>query len=239
MRYQDCEFTGGPRAGATLPAFVISSYEEGHDLIFSHGGFDIWCVYDSTECSAGASSRPPAAQSYPLELTELTVKKVTGSKTDFIGSFADEPSVEYSFSAPKDVDYMQQIRDLGSKEGQNAAWRSFSELYESIPQKKDIWLTRDMTDKVRDIANQYPNEPDLRFTLDCLLAAMIAENNRLKKYGSPYDTKLGKKVKALGVYQAIYETDMAIWDVANFSKGLKWFQINSECARRGIKTPNL
>lgn len=96
-----------------------------------------------------------------------------------------------------------------------------------------------MTEKVVEIASQYPEEKNLRMTLDCLLCAMIAENNRLKKYGSKYDTKLGKKIKALGVYQAIYETDMTIRQVADYSKSKGWRWISEECARRGIDTPNM
>ena len=97
-----------------------------------------------------------------------------------------------------------------------------------------------MTDKVLEIAARYPNEPFVQFTFDCLLAAMIAENNRLKKYSKDnggYDTHLGKKVKALGAYQAIYETAMDIREVADFSKGMKWRVLDKECEKRGIHTP--
>ena len=113
------------------------------------------------------------------------------------------------------------------------------ELYECIPQQRGIWITRAMTEKAIDIASQYPDEPKLRLTFDCLLCAMIAENNRLKKCGSKFDTRLGKKIKALGVYQAIYETDMSIRQVADYSKGKGWKWISDECRKRGSDTPNM
>ena len=47
---------------------------------------------------------------------------------------------------------------------------------------------------------------------------MIAENNRLKNYGSKFDTRLGKKIIALGVYQAIFEIDLTIRQVEDYSK---------------------
>ena len=147
--------------------------------------------------------------------------------------------IDFDFDAPEDIDYMQDIRDLAAKYGQDRVWESFLALYESIPQEHGVNLTRAMTEKVVEIASQFPEEENLRMTLDCLLCAMIAENNRLKKYGSKYDTKLGKKIKALGVYQAIYETDMTIRQVADYSKSKGWRWISEECAKRGIDTPNM
>ena len=134
---------------------------------------------------------------------------------------------------------MPDIRDLAETYGKDRVWNSFMQLYECIPQLRGVGITRMMTQKVKDIASQYPDEPDLRLTLDCLLCAMIAENNRLRKYGSQFDTKLGKKIKALGVYQAIYETDMSIRQVADYSKGKGWRWISEECRKRGIDTPDM
>lgn len=164
---------------------------------------------------------------------------MTGAKTDFTGSFVQYAVIDFGFDAPEDVDYMQAIRDLATTYGQDRVWGSFMELYECIPQQRGVGITRAMTEKAIDIASQYPDEPKLRLTLDCLLCAMIAENNRLKKYGSKFDTRLGKKIKALGVYQAIYETDMSIRQVADYSKGKGWKWISDECRKRGIDTPDM
>lgn len=130
---------------------------------------------------------------YPLKLDTISVKKMTGTKTDFMGSLVEYAFVDFEFGAPEDIDYMQDIRNLAAKYGHDRIWNSFLKLYECIPQKRDITITREMTEKVIDIASQYPDESDLRLTLDCLLCAMIAENNRLRKYESKFGTKLGKK----------------------------------------------
>lgn len=228
-----------PEPGAALPAFVVSEYDEGDFLVYSHGGFDIWCVYHAVKLTDDEENEVSAASDYPLKLDTVTVKEMTGTKTDFIGSFVEYSVVDFDFDAPEDIDYMQDVRDLAAKYGRDRVWKSFLELYESIPQVRGVNLTRAMTEKVIEIASQYPEEENLRKTLDCLLCAMIAENNRLRIYGSKYDTKLGKKIKALGVYQAIYETNMTIRQVADYSKFRNWRWISHECAKRGIHTPNM
>lgn len=240
MNYRDVPHKN-PRAGAELPAFVVSEYDDGDLLLYSHGGFDIWCVYHAVkldETDEGSDS-VISNEHYPLKLDTINVKEMTGTKTDFTGSLVDYAFVDFDFDAPEDIDYMQDIRNLAEKYGRDRIWSSFLELYECIPQKRGVAITRKMTDKVIEIASQYPNEPDLRLTLDCLLCAMIAENNRLKRYGSRFDTKLGKKIKALGVYQAIYETDLTIRQVADYSKYKKWEWISEECRIRGINTPDM
>lgn len=238
MNYRDIPHKS-PEPGAELPAFVVSEYDEGDLLLYSHGGFDIWCVYHAVKLGDDADKAIQEDADYPLKLDSITIKEMTGTQTDFTGSFVQYAVVDFEFDAPEDVDYMQDIRDLASKYGQDRVWASFMELYNCIPQKRGVGITRAMTQKVIEIASQYPGEPDLRLTLDCLLCAMIAENNRLRKYGSQFDTKLGKKIKALGVYQAIYETDMSIRQVADYSKNRGWRWISEECRRRGIDTPDM
>lgn len=227
-----------PQPGAKLPAFIVSEYDEGDLLLYSHGSFDIWCVYHAVKLKKDTRQLDSANEDYPLELDTITVKNMTGTPTDFVGSFFKYAVMDFRFDAPEDVDYLQDMRDLAAKYGKDKVWKSFMELYECIPQQRGSGITRDMTAEVKKIASQYPKELSLRKTLDCLLCAMIAENNRLRKYGSQFDTKLGKKIKALGVYQAIFETDLTIRQVADYSKGKSWRWISKECRDRGINTPD-
>lgn len=96
-------------------------------------------------------------------------------------------------------------------------------------------ISRKMTKTAAAIAGEYPQEPNFRFTLDCLLCAMIAENNRT----TPYRAILGKKVKALGVHQTIFDDEMSLEEIANYSKGVGWRDLDAECKRRHIITKNL
>lgn len=244
-----------PTARAILPAFIVSQYTDGSLLLYSHGGFDIWCVYHAMPIGGRIVEQPVVGDSlYPFRLCRISIDRMRGRVTDFEGNFSSVESIEYksnaiskridlkqkfSFDAPEDVDYLQSIRNLARAYGQDNVWKSFLTLYEAIPQKRGVPIQRNMTDAVMSIVSDYPRENGLRLTLDCLLCAMIAENNRLRKYGSKFDTRVGKKVKALGVYQAIYETGLTVRQVANFSKGQRWNWISNECAKRGILTSNL
>lgn len=238
VNYRDFQHKS-PEPGATLPAFVVSEYDDGELLLYSHGTFDIWCVYQAVKLTDGDEDLEPEGDVYPLKLDAIAVEKMGDAKTKFTGRFTDYAVIDFDFKAPEDVDYMQDIRDLAQRRGQDEIWASFMELYETIPQERGVGLAREMLEKSAEISSRYPEEKGMRQLFDCLLCAMITENNRLKKYGSPYDTKLGKKLKALGVYQAIYETDMPIRDVADFSKEKGWMWISEECRKRGINTPNM
>ncbi len=237
MTYREIKHTK-PCPGKQLPAFVVAQYDSNDFLLYSHGVFDIWCVYHAVPLD-NAAAQAISPDDYPLSLQTIEVEKMTGTSIDFIGSFVDYAVVDFEFDAPEDVDYMQKIRDLASKYGQKRVWNSFLDLYDAIPQERDISISRAMMQKVLQIAAGYPGEPELRYILDCLLCAMIAENNRLRKYGSSYNTKLGKKVKALGIYQAIFEPKLSIHQVADYSKDQPAEWISNECTKRGINTPNM
>ena len=234
MRYRDIRHTR-PEPGAILPAFIVSVYQNGDMLLYSHGGFDIWCVYLATPSQSYDAPNEP----YPFILDNIEIEQMTGTVTDFKGSFLQCATASFDFDAPEDVDYLQDMRDLGSKYGKDAAWSTFLDLYNCIPQEREISINREMIKTIERLEQKYPTEKNLRFTLDCLLCAMVAENNRLRRYGSKYDTKLGKKVKALGVYQAIFEDNLSIRQVADYSKGMPWHRISEECSKRGLRTPDM
>lgn len=246
MHYREIPHTA-PAPGVELPAFIVSEYSSGDFLLFSHGSFDIWCVYHAIRVSNNTRHTSSVECVYPLKLDTIKVQRVTGTKTDFTASFMRTidieydgrvPRFDYQFDAPEDVEYLQGIRYLATAYGCDRVWNSFLMLYDSIPQQRGVKINRGMTQTVNNIVLDYPTEPQIRLIMDCLLCAMIAENNRLKIYGSPYNTKLGKKVKALGVYQAIYERHLSIRQVADYSKHKSWRWISAECYKRSIFTPD-
>jgi hypothetical protein len=55
---------------------------------------------------------------------------------------------------------------------------------------------------------------------------MIAEENK-------ENTILGKRIKRLGMYQTLIEGLPAEMS-ANFSRGMKWKQLDKECTKRGF-----
>lgn len=136
MNYRDIPHKS-PEPGAEMPAFVVSEYDEGDLLLYSHGSFDIWCVYHAVKLGDDDPSETPESD-YPLKLDTISVKEMTGAKTDFTGSFVQYAVIDFGFDAPEDVDYMQAIRDLATTYGQDRVWGSFMELYECSPSKEEL-----------------------------------------------------------------------------------------------------
>lgn len=88
-------------------------------------------------------------------------------------------------------------------------------------------IEQSVLDFISNLTSKYGKdnlEIDILFTI--LYAGMIAEEN--KSY-----TKLGKRVKRLGMHQVLVEK-LPAHIAANFSKGKNWYEIAKECEQRGF-----
>lgn len=221
-----------PKLGDIIPCHVFSEHESGKIFIFARGSFDKWCVYvGSPITDVIKHTRDP----YPLVSTHLKIVEAKGCtkfKAKFLDGYTD---VVYDFSAPLDVDYFSHIRVLSNEFGKDEVWSAFMALYDSIPQRRSIMPSRQSVGTVYRICNKFDDKNEsIRETFDILTLAMIAENNR--EY--PYRAILGKKVKALGIHQCIY-SDMTLSSIENFSRGMKWRDLDAHCKNCGILTENL
>jgi hypothetical protein len=110
---------------------------------------------------------------------------------------------------PQDTDYFAQIREYGKEYGIEKVYGDRETL---------IFIT--------ELATTYNNnyEADVLFTT--LYMAMVAEEN--KKY-----TKLGKRIKRLGIYKVLIENSPII-EAANIMRGMKWYDIDILCKERGF-----
>ena len=68
-----------PAPGVELPAFIVSEYDGGDMLLYSHGGFDIWCVYHAVQQSGGFRRARTRGAVYPLKLDRIKVEEMTGT----------------------------------------------------------------------------------------------------------------------------------------------------------------
>lgn len=225
------------------PAFVSSSYDDGKLMLYSHGGFDIWCVYEARPCDKSS-----ALFNSPFVLKLFRLKRDQINGMSFKGSFLEDPDPDcvFDFESPKDVDYFGVLRELSRFYGPDEVWGTFTNLYESVPQVLGVGITKEMLELSKQLAEKYPDFSNLRETFDCLLLAMIAENNRdgdpskgyyksdRKKH---YTARVGKLVKALGVYQTLYSPEMTLWEIAKYSTGKRASWIKEECEKVGIMTP--
>lgn len=125
--------------------------------------------------------------------------------------------------APQDYQYFRQLHFYGKKYGFVTLYKDYVEIYNLT--SKTIAPT--ILNKITELSIKYGEdqiEIDIVFTI--LYAGMVAEENKT-------NTKLGKRVKRLGVYQVLIE-GINEGIAANFSRGKKWTEIAEECRKRGF-----
>ena len=112
------------------------------------------------------------------------------------------------------------LRDLI---GVDNAYKLFLDIYDKV----DKNVNSEVINFIINISDEYDQyEIELDLLLMTLYYTMIAEEN--KKY-----TRLGKKIKRLGVHQVLKE-NLNVRVAANYSKGLGWRDIEQECRNRGF-----
>lgn len=124
---------------------------------------------------------------------------------------------------PRDKDYFSEIKELPQKYGIDNLYQAYVLVYDAT--KK---VVSESGLKIAETASLYFGEDQLRiqkiFTI--LYMAMIAEEN--KQF-----TKLGKRIKRLGIYKLLYE-NASVDEAANFMRGMNWREIDILCKKRGF-----
>ena len=151
-----------------------------------------------------------------------------GSKLLFDKGVFDEWCVYMQHSgarkyAPTDVQYFVRLQQYARTFGAKVVYADFLKIYELT--KKSV--SAEVLACITELSANYGNnstQVEMDFTI--IYAGMIAEENKAH-------TKLGKRIKKLGVYQVLIES-VAPTVAAQFSKGKKWTEIEQECIRRGI-----
>ncbi len=126
--------------------------------------------------------------------------------------------------APKDVEYFTVLARMGAKHGFKNVYDDFTTVFERTTKTLD----QSLLNEIHVMSKKYLSddvEMDRLFSI--LYAGMVAEENKA-------NTRLGKKVKRLGVYQVLIE-QMKPEDAAVFSRGMTWQQILKEYGKRIVK----
>jgi hypothetical protein len=125
--------------------------------------------------------------------------------------------------APRDVEYFGQLRQFSLDHGHQRIYGDFVTIYD-LTTKTD---SRAVLVQITELAQHYGQDAlAVDIVLTTLYAGMVAEERKA-------DTRLGKRVKRLGVHQVVCEAlDPSV--AANFSKGQSWRWIAAECQRRGF-----
>lgn len=125
--------------------------------------------------------------------------------------------------APKDKQYFERLVEYGAKYGNSQVYDDFVQIY-NVTEKKFNESVFDLIDR---LSEKYGNEAvNVAIDFSIIYMGMISEENKR-------NTKLGKRVKRLGVHQLLVEK-FSYNEAADFSRGKKWTDIDIECKKRGF-----
>jgi hypothetical protein len=134
-----------------------------------------------------------------------------------------EVAVGGSKRAPRDEEYFTELSDLASAYGHDRIYADFVTVFDASGPE----VTKETVSLVVEISRTYPiDEERILRTLLILHMAMVAENLKA-------NTRLGKRIKRLGVYELLFENRTAR-DASNFMRGMGWREISAMCEERGF-----
>ncbi len=145
----------------------------------------------------------------------------SGGKFDNFCVYQEEASG--SISAPKDSEYFEDLIKLSNEFGFDKVYSDFLKIYNATSSE----VTRESLKCIEDIAFSY-NESRVFFakTMTIIHMGMVAQNN--KQF-----TKLGKRIKRLGVHKLLCEGN-SVEEAAHFMRGMGWREIDELCSERGF-----
>lgn len=125
--------------------------------------------------------------------------------------------------APRDYEYFQRLETYGMKYGYNSIYHDFVELYNRTGKS----IEPSIFDWIKEISSKYEEDAlNLAIDFSTMYMGMIAEENKV-------NTRLGKRIKRLGVYQVLIER-MPVNEAASFSKGKQWRDLDHICLSKGF-----
>jgi hypothetical protein len=127
-------------------------------------------------------------------------------------------------NAPSDIQYFDYLNNLAQAHGTNSVYNDFVQLWDAATSTPDP----SVNNLIDSLVSVHPVSmvDDSRMWYTVLYMAMVSEENYP-------NTKLGKRLKRLGVHQFLLE-GMSPKDAANFSRKMKWGDIAAECQSRGF-----
>lgn len=125
---------------------------------------------------------------------------------------------------PKDKDYFDFLIHISQKYGKEYVYEDFVNIFDQTNKNIDPNVLDMITEIARQRYCEDSLEVDIQFTI--IYMTMIAEENKER-------TKLGKRIKRLGVYSALFENKTSE-DASNFLRGMCWREIDILCKDRGF-----
>ena len=126
-------------------------------------------------------------------------------------------------TAPKDTDYLRQLKQFAGKYGTGKIYGDFVTIYNQTTKCIDSSVLSFITLLAADYE---ADELEIDKMFSTLYLEMIAEERKA-------NTRLGKRIKRLGVHTLLIE-GKSVEYAANFMKNMNWRQIDSLCKDRGF-----
>lgn len=126
--------------------------------------------------------------------------------------------------APRDIEYFTDLVNLKNIFGDYELYEDFVSLYNSTGKNVDPKILNDFIDNISAQYGVYYELVNRVFSI--LYLGMVAEENKAF-------TKLGKKVKRLGVHMVLKD-NYTPYESANYTRGMKWYEIEKLCNSRGF-----
>ncbi len=125
--------------------------------------------------------------------------------------------------APKDYQYFKRLHEYSLTHGAKKVYDDFVSIYD----KTTKTLSSEVLAFIKDLTKSYgTDEINVSIDFSIIYMGMVAEENK-------ENTKLGKRVKRLGVYQVLID-EMDYNSAANFSRGKKWRELDEICKSKGF-----
>lgn len=125
--------------------------------------------------------------------------------------------------APRDEIYFYDLLQFSNKHGARSIYDDFISIYD----KAQLDLDKTVFDHIHSISQKYGEDAlEIEIIYAILYMGMVAENNKK-------NTILKKRVKRLGVHQVLID-GYAPKTAANYSRGKKWRDLDSDCRARGF-----
>lgn len=121
---------------------------------------------------------------------------------------------------PLDKEYFNWLKNMGKRYGNDYVYEDFLKVYEIISKTTTMYEIENIVKEVK--KNYFQGE------LWWTIFALTMKAEECKEY-----TKLGKRIKHLGVYNILKE-NMKVSEVVSYMKGKKWYELDEMMRERGI-----
>ena len=128
-------------------------------------------------------------------------------------------------SAPKDIEYFQELKALAEANTQGKVYRSFLTIYDIV--EKTDWnfeYKKKCFETCRNVSLKYKEDTLMLWLVLCM--TMIAEENK-------ENAILGKRIKHYAIYRILWMNEDINY-VATSMNGVRWFILDEEMQEYGI-----